>query len=105
MTPRERVIEWLAAREPAAPAEFVARLEGFARALPDERFGPSLTQAMSALGIFALEGSLARGETGEEAALDLLAADAFVTYAFEAAVEEGLDVGPVAARLLERAVG
>jgi hypothetical protein len=37
-------------------------------------------------------------------ALDLLAADSFVTYAFEAAAEEGLDVGPVAAHLLERAV-
>ena len=105
MTPRERVIGWILAREPAAPAVLAARLEAFARALPDAAFDASLTQAMSALGILALESSLGRGETGDEAALDLLAADAFVTYAFEAAVEEGLDVGPVAAKLLERAVG
>lgn len=104
MSTREQVLAWLAARQPAAPALLTERMGHFVRALPDERFGGSMTQAMSALGIFALEGSLARGETGGECALDLLAADAFVTYAFEAAAEEGLDVSPVAASLLERAV-
>jgi len=104
MSARERVLKWLAAREPAAPALLAQRLERFVRALPEERLGDSMTTAMSALGILALEGSLARGETGDDAALDLLTADAFVTYAFEAAAEEGLDVGPVAAHLLERAV-
>ena len=33
-------------------------------------------------------------------ALDLLAADAFVTYAFEAAAEEGVEVAPLVSRLL-----
>ena len=98
---RERVLAWLASREPAAPAELAARLERCVAALPEERLGDTMTRAMSALGVFALEGSLAKGETGDEAAMDLLTADAFVTYAFEAAAEEGLDVNPVAAKLLE----
>jgi hypothetical protein len=101
MIARGQVLAWLAARAPAAPALLAERLDRFAHALPEERLGDSMTAAMSALGIVALEGSLARGETGDDAALDLLAADAFVTYAFEAAAEEGLDVGPVAAHLLE----
>lgn len=100
MNARERVLEWLAAREPAAPALLAERLDRFARALPEARLDATMTRTMCALGLHALEGSLARGETGDEAALDLLAADAFVTYAFEAAAEEGLDVTPVAARLL-----
>ena len=103
MIARGQVLEWLAARAPAAPALLAERLDRFARALPEERLGDSLTAAMGALGIVALEGSLARGETGDEVALDLLAADAFVTYSFEAAAEEGLDVTSVAARLLAEA--
>ena len=100
MNARERVLEWLAAREPPAPALLAQRLERFVRALPEARLDATMTRTMCALGLHALEGSLARGETGDAAALDLLAADAFVTYAFEAAAEEGLDVTPVAARLL-----
>ncbi len=61
-----------------------------------------MTQAMSGLGLCALEGSVARGESGDEVALDLLAADAFVTYAFEAAAEEGADVRQAAAELITR---
>jgi hypothetical protein len=34
--------------------------------------------------------------------MDLLAADAFVTYAFEAASEEAADVAVLATRLLQR---
>ena len=103
MNARERVLAWLAAREPAAPALLAQRLGRLVRALPDARLDATMTEAMCALGLHALEGSLARGETGDEAALDLLAADAFVTYAFEAAAEEGLDVTPVAVRLLAEA--
>jgi hypothetical protein len=104
MITRGQVLEWLAARAPAAPALLAERLDRFVRALPEARLDATMTRAMCALGLRALEGSLARGETGDDAALDLLAADAFVTYAFEAAAEDGLDVGPVAAHLLERVV-
>jgi hypothetical protein len=99
---RDAVLAWLAAREPAAPARLAERLRGFARAAPAERLGGTMTQAMSGLGLFALEGSVARGEAGDEVALDLLAADAFVTYAFEAAAEEGADVRQAAAELITR---
>jgi hypothetical protein len=99
---RDDVVAWLAAREPAAPAPLAERLRGFVMAAPAERLGGTMTQAMSGLGLFALEGSLGRGETGDEVALDLLAADAFVTYAFEAAAEEGADVRQAASDLITR---
>jgi len=101
---REQVRAWLAARTPPAPALLAERLEGFVRTAPAERLGGTTTGALGALGLLALQVSLARGETGDEVALDLLAADAFVTYAFEAAAEEGADVGRLAAELLSRTV-
>jgi hypothetical protein len=99
---RDDVVAWLAAREPAAPAALAERLRGFAQAAPAERLGATMTQAMSGLGLYALDRSLARGETGDEVAMDLLAADAFVTYAFEAAAAEGADVPQAAADLITR---
>jgi len=101
---RESVRAWLAARTPPAPALLAERLEVFVRTAPAERLDGTMTDALGALGLLALQASLARGETGDEVALDLLAADAFVTYAFEAAVEEGADVGRLAAELLSRTV-
>jgi hypothetical protein len=101
---RERLRAWLASRTPPAPALLAARLEGFVRTAPAERLQGTETDALGALGLLALQASLARGETGDEVALDLLAADAFVTYAFEAAAEEGDDVGRLAADLLSRTV-
>jgi hypothetical protein len=101
---REQVRNWLAARTPPAPALLAERLGGFVRVAPAERLNGSLTDALGALGLLALQVSLAGGERGDAVALDLLAADAFVTYAFEAAAEEGADVGHVAADLLARTV-
>lgn len=101
---REQVRAWLAARTPPVPALLAERLEVFVRAAAAERLAGTETDALGALGLLALQGSLARGETGDEVALDLLAADAFVTYAFEAASEEGADVGRSAAELLTRMV-
>jgi hypothetical protein len=98
----EQVLEWLAAREPAAPAPLAARLLELARVAPTECLGGTMTETMSALGRFALVRSLGRGETGNDVALDLLAADAFVTYAFEAAAEEGADVRRAVTDLLTR---
>jgi hypothetical protein len=99
---RDDVVEWLAAREPAAPPLLAGRLAAVAREVSPERLGATMTEAMSALGLYALDRSVGRGETGDEVALDLLAADAFVTYAFEAAAEEGADVGRAAAELVTR---
>ena len=95
---------WLAARTPPAPALLAERLDGFVRTAPAERLEGTETDVLGALGLLALQASLARGETGDEVALDLLAADAFVTYAFEAAAEQDADVGRLAAELLGRTV-
>jgi hypothetical protein len=95
---------WLAARTPPAPALLAERLDGFVRTAPEEMLRGTMADALGALGLLALQASLARGETGDEVALDLLASDAFVTYVFEAAAEEGADVGRAAAGLLARAV-
>ena len=101
---RESVRAWLAARTPPAPTLLAERLEVFVRTAPAERLDGTMTGALGALGLLALQASLAGGETGDEVALDLLAADAFVTYAFEAAAEEGADVGRLAVDLLRRTV-
>jgi len=87
---RAAVLDWLARRHPAPPdtlrAHLAAAITDRAVALPDH---------------LALEGAalLARvmesPGSGRERALDLLAADAFVTYAFEAQAES--DIGGLAA--------
>ena len=101
---RARIRGWLAARTPPAPALLAARLDVFVRTAPAVQLRGTMTDVLGALGLLALKASVARGETGDEVALDLLAADAFVTYAFEAASADGADVGLVAAGLLARTV-
>lgn len=76
------MLAWFAGRRPAPPAALRARLEAAVRdsddALPDHlaRTGSELLRAV-----------LGRPEGGRELALDLLTADALVTYAFEAQAE------------------
>ena len=62
--------------------------------------GTGMAETMGTLGIVTLAGLRDRQAQGEGVALDLLAADAFVTYAFEAAAEEGTDVTALVQRLL-----
>ncbi len=92
MTTRAEVLAWLAACEPAAPPIVAARLADLVREAPDGLFAATLTATLNGLGRSTLERSLGRGAFGDDVALDLLAADAFVTYAFEAAAAEGVDV-------------
>ena len=79
---RDAVLAWLEARRPAPPAALRARLESLVSdtdlPLPDQ---------LAELGRQALARVTGRPEGGRELALDLLAADAFVTYAFEAQAE------------------
>lgn len=79
---RAEVVSWLAARRPAAPPTLV---EPMTRWLEDSpaRLPDHLAHAGRAL----LERVLSRPRGGRELALDLLAADALVTYAFEAQAE------------------
>src|SRR5581483_793445 len=74
--------EWVAARAPAAPAELLAHMR---RDLEVRPAGvASLLDAAEA----ALERVLGASGTERRTALDLLSADAYVTYAFEAAADD-----------------
>lgn len=79
---RNQVLAWLAARRPGAPPTLV---EPMTRWLEDSP--ASLPDHLALAGRALLERVLARPEGGRELALDLLAADALVTYAFEAQAE------------------
>jgi len=92
---------WLATRVPPAPAELLARV----RALLDAHPEWSELPRAEAL-IAASEALLARVLAGEDksraTALDLLAADACVTYAFEAAADDPASIGALAERAMHR---
>jgi hypothetical protein len=92
---RTELLDWLDARRPAPPptlrAHLGRRVQEGPGALPDH-----LADAGRAL----LARVLARPESGRELALDLLAADALVTYAFEAQAELDPDgLVPLARRI------
>ena len=79
---RDAVITWLAARRPAAPPTLV---EPMTRWLEDSPAG--LPEHLAHAGRALLDHVLSRPMGGRELALDLLAADALVTYACEAQAE------------------
>ncbi|HEV2670272.1 MAG TPA: hypothetical protein VGU74_04215 [Gemmatimonadales bacterium] len=84
---REDVRAWLNARKPAPPDALRVRLQ---RAVDDMLPPPGsrLPAYLAQLGHELLQQVTARPGGGRELALDLLAADAFATYAFEAQAEE-----------------
>jgi hypothetical protein len=85
---RDEVLAWLDSRRPAAPARLRERLrDAVDQMLPAP--GSLLPAYLALLGRELLEKVAARPDGGRELALDLLAADAFATYAFEAQAEEG----------------
>ncbi len=102
---RAALTAWLEAREPRPPAVLNDRLARAVAETPDQRLsvhsGPA--EALSAIGLALLADVTARGPQGPDLALDLLAADAFVTYAIEAVAEDGISAGPFAARILSTA--
>jgi uncharacterized membrane protein len=78
------IAEWLATREPAPPPVLRARiLAAVGNAAGDDR--SRATEICSAAGEQLLAKVLRDGCTDRDAALDLLTADALVTYAFEEA--------------------
>ena len=85
---------WLQSRVPRIPAPFLPHLR-------EDGEGPSGALELAALGANALGRALERPGRNREAALHLLAADAFFTYACEAVLPEG-DVQAGLERLLER---
>jgi hypothetical protein len=81
---RDEVLAWLDARRPVPPATLRERL----RTAVHETALP-LPAHLAELGRELLAKVASRPAGGRELALDLLAADAFATYAFEAQAEEG----------------
>lgn len=79
---RGELLAWLDARRPVPPATLLAHLEAAVTA-SDER----LPEHLADLGGALVSRVAGHSDGGRELALDLLAADAFVTYAFEAQAE------------------
>jgi len=75
---------WLEARRPVPPAQLRQHLTRFAGEGPPPG---SLPEHLADLGVALLRRVLSHPEGGRELALDLLTADALVTYAFEAQAE------------------
>ena len=91
------ILEWLRSRTPPAPPALQARLEWALGA----NGGRDISSAWSVLldaAVSLLSPLVARADAGRDCALDLLAADALVTYAFESASS---DVDRLDARGLE----
>ncbi len=89
---RTDVLAWLATRRPSPPAALRAQIEQAVRTVNDSKL--PLPAHLADVGRRLLSKVASRPEGGRELALDLLAADAFITYAFEAQAEG--DVGGVA---------
>ena len=99
---RADALIWLANRTPARPDALVLKMMLSVQECPAGALegAPTMSEAMGVLGVAALDAVTAEGSEGPELALELLAADAFVTYAFEAAAEEDVSVGRLVERLL-----
>lgn len=78
---------WIAGRDPAPPSALHARLQELLAPWGD-RPAAELPEACLAVGERMLDQMLAAGSTSRAAALDLLAVDALITYAFEVAADE-----------------
>lgn len=95
------IADWLDARTPRPPEALRARID----ALLGEhrtRDAREATDRFLAAGEALAADLLRSGSTSRESALDLLAADAFVTYAFEAASESPADVSARATAAMRR---
>lgn len=109
---QDQVLAWLVHRRPERPFELAARMDRAVCEIDAAVLGreAGMAGALASLGLAMLRQVTRRSndvpaDDGERAgmALDLLAADAFVTYAFEAASEEGAEVSPLVNRLLREA--
>jgi hypothetical protein len=96
--------QWLALRQPAPPPALRARIDA---ALGSDLHADAddLSETLLAAGERLVRALLEVDATSRDSALDLLAADALVTYAFEAASERPVDLAPRAAAAMARIAG
>ena len=93
--------DWLRTRQPQPPAALLSRLEavlGVALGEPEDR----ATAVLLAAGEQLASGLIRGDRTSRDSALDLLTADALVTYAFEAAGAHPADIDVHAADAMAR---
>ena len=88
------VLDWVRAREPAPPPELLLWLE----AGGDDGLGSSV---LARRGVQALHDAMQEDPSNRESAFRLLAADAYLTYACEAAVDDR-DVAAILVGILDR---
>jgi hypothetical protein len=95
--------EWLAARQPVPHERIVARVEEVLAADPSLA-KKSVADALLVAADVLLASVLSErtGAAPRDAALDLLAADACVTWAFEAGADEPVTLGGRAAEAMRR---
>ncbi|MBV6522707.1 MAG: hypothetical protein MNPFHGCM_02855 [Gemmatimonadaceae bacterium] len=91
--------EWLATREPRPPAALTARIDAV---LGDVNMGAQIPEVLVEAAGVALEALLSRPQRERAVALDLLAADALATYAFEAASEDPATIEQRATEAMRR---
>ena len=98
---RRDVAEWLEPRLEGAPPELAEAVRGLIRELDaDSRLSDlDVPELLAAAALRGLDGVLGREEADRKAALRLLAADASLTYAFEAAASLGTDAEELAIRM------
>ncbi|HEX2716464.1 MAG TPA: hypothetical protein VHM67_02225 [Gemmatimonadaceae bacterium] len=93
--PEDAIERWLEGRTPRPPDALLARVAVALRA--EDRSAPVADRALAASEAL-LRRLLAEDCTTRDTAPDLLAADALVTYAFEADTDAGTDPAAVDAR-------
>jgi hypothetical protein len=94
------VRDWLADREPSPPRVLRERIEALAIAVPTSEADPAA--ALVAAAELALVRLSACAPDDRATALDLLAADALVTYAFELASQTPDAIPELSARAMAR---
>lgn len=90
---------WLHARAPVPPPQLAARMDAMTARVADRDPSADVLLAAAEAAMAAL---LRNGCLTRDAALDLLAVDALVTYAFEAAADDPESLEDGAARALAR---
>src|SRR4051812_20631494 len=96
-TPAPSIGEWLDAREPAAPQSLRERIDSAVASTSHTKNDASITTVLGEAALIALRDAVARCEE-RSSAIDLLAADALLTYMMEAAAEQGPDAVEAAAQ-------
>ncbi len=95
------MLAWLRGRSPAPPPALAGQLVTCVERAPDDAFdAATVAEVTGRLGIATLRTAVQRQAVAHDGAMDLLAADALVTYAFEAAAEGGEQVTALVRRLL-----